>query len=151
MTVDFGFKKAKAFTAATVSWRGAWSDRRTRSEFEGLAGWLAKRKVPMGRWIFLESNDAKTFVVGIEVRGRVRGEGGVRLRKFPASTVASITFDPDEISPRVVYHGITDWLRWRKKQHEINSVGTYREMYAGNPWTNAKAWSAAEVQVVVKK
>lgn len=151
MTVDFVYKKAKAFTAATVSWKGTWSDKRTRSEFEGLAAWLAKRKVRMGRWIFLESNDAKTFVVGIEVLGKVRGEGGVRLRSFPASTVASITFDPDTIEPRVVYHGVTDWLRWQKKQKEIKSVGTYRELYPGNPWKDAKAWASAEVQVTVKK
>jgi hypothetical protein len=151
MLVDFTYKRSKAFTAATVSWKGSWSDKRTRSEFEGLAAWLAQRKVRAGRWIFLESSDAKTFVVGIEVLGRVQGEGGVRLRKFPATTVASVTFDPDAISPRVVYHGVTDWLRSQKRDHEIKGVGAYRELYSGNPWKDAKAWASAEVQVIVKK
>jgi len=151
MTVDFAIKTVKAFTAATVTWTGAWSDKRTRSEFEGLAAWLAGRKVRTGRWVFLESDDAKRFVAAIEVLGAVKGQGGVRLRRFPAGSVATVTFDPEEISPRVIYHGITDWLRWQKKEHQIKGVGGYRELYRANPWKNPKAWAAAEVQVVVRK
>jgi hypothetical protein len=151
MTVDFSYKRAKAFTAATTTWSGTWSDEKTRAKFDGLLAWCAKRKLRTGRWVFLESDNERTFTVGIEVMGRVKGEGTVRLRSFPASTVASVTFDPKVIHPRVIYHGIYDWLRWQKKRHEIKSVGAYREVYSGSPWTSAKSWAAAEVQVVVKK
>jgi hypothetical protein len=50
----------------------------------------------------------------------------------------------------VVYHGVTDWLRWRRKEKEIKGVGAYREVYQGNPWSDRKAWSHTEIQVVVR-
>jgi len=150
MVVDFAFKRAKAFTAATVSWKGTWSDKRTRTEFEWLAAWLAKNNARTGRWVF-ESGDERRFRVGIEVKGPFKGQGRVRARRYAASTVASVTFDPDVVSSAVVYHGVTDWLRWRRKDHSIKSAGAYREIYSGNPWKSPKAWAATEIQVVVKK
>ncbi|MCI4361363.1 MAG: GyrI-like domain-containing protein [Thermoplasmata archaeon] len=149
MVVDFELKKAKKFTAATVTWKGPWNEKRVRSEFEGLAKWIGERHARAGAWI-LQTDWEKTTTVAIEVRGKVAGDGGVRVRRFPASRVASVTFDPEAISPRVIYHGLSDWLRWRKKDHSIKGVGTYREIYPGNPWKNAKAWSATEVRVTVR-
>jgi hypothetical protein len=65
--------------------------------------------------------------------------------------VASVVYDPKVIEPRVVYHGLTDWLRWRRKEGEIRSVGDYREVYTADPWTDAKAYAHTEVQIVVRK
>ena len=132
-----------------VGWKGTWQENRVRREFESLAKWLESRGAKTGRWFFFEPGP-KSFRVAIEVFGSLRGDGRVRMRSLPAAKVASVEFDPEQVSPRVVYHGVTDWLRWRKREHEIRSVGAYRETYSGNPWKDAKAWAHTEVQVVVK-
>ena len=150
MTVDFAFKKASGFTAATVSWKSAWSDARIRKEFESLAKWAQKGGLKTGRWMFRGDGES-SFLVAIEVKGKFKGDGRVRAKTFPAERVASVTFDPNLVSPRVVYHGLTDWLRWRKKEGEVKRIGDYREVYNGNPWTDPKAWSKTDIQVVVRK
>jgi hypothetical protein len=65
--------------------------------------------------------------------------------------VARAVYDPEIIEPRVVYHGLSDFLRWRKKDHEIRSVGGYREVYSGDPWKDTRAYAHTEVQVGVRK
>ena len=150
MVVDFAFKRVSGFKAASVSWKAAWSDRRTQKEFEALAAHLARNRVRTGRWIF-ESDEDRKFRAAIEVKGKFSGSGRFRASTYPASTVASVVFDPNVVSPRVVYHGLSDWLRWRKKEKEIKGTGRYREVYAANPWRVAKAWAATEIQVVVRK
>jgi effector-binding domain-containing protein len=149
MVVDFRFKKEPKRRIAYVGWKGTWQENRVRREFESLAKWLEAHQVKTGRWFFFEPGN-RTFRVAIEVVGAAHGDGRVRVRTLPAAKVASVEFNPEEVSPRVVYHGITDWLRWRRKEHEIKSVGAYRETYSANPWRDAKAWAHTEVQVVVK-
>jgi hypothetical protein len=46
---------------------------------------------------------------------------------------------------------VTDWLRWRKKDKTIRSVGMYREVYDGDPWREPRAWAHTDVQIVVRK
>lgn len=150
MTVDFGWKKVKGFRAITRSWTGTWNDRRIRSEFERLAKWASSEGLKTGRWVFLEPGD-KQWLVGIEVKGKVTTGEGVRARTFPDAWVAQVTFDPEVVSARVVYHGVNDWLRWRKKDKEIRSIGQYREVYDGDPWTDRKALKNTTIQVVVRK
>jgi effector-binding domain-containing protein len=150
MVVDFGFKKAPRFRIATVSWKGPWNEKKIRSNFEKVAAWAKRRKLPTGKWVFMEPGERK-WTVGIEVRGRAHGDGAVRMRTLPAATVAAVAFDPEKLSPRVVYHGLNDWLRWRKKDGEIKKVLSSREVYGANPWTDAKAWARTEVQFVVRK
>ena len=62
-----------------------------------------------------------------------------------------MVFDPEVVEPRVVYHGLSDFLRWRKKSGEIRSVGDYREVYQGDPWKDRRAYAHTEVQYVVRK
>jgi DNA gyrase inhibitor GyrI len=150
MVVDFRLKRTPAFRVASRTWKGPWSERRIRAEFGRLAAWARQHRLRVGRWIFREPG-TRTWEVAIEVRGAARSEAGVRVRTIPAATVASVVFDPDVVSPAVVYHGITDWLRWRRKDGTIRSVGAYREVYAGDPWSRAAAWSRTDVQVVVRK
>lgn len=149
MTVDFKFRRAPAYRAAVISWKGAWSDARVRAKFYTVARWARAHGLRTGSWLFFEP-DERSFMVGIEVQGKAKSDGAVRIKKFPSTRVASVVFDPDVISPAVVYHGVTDWLRWRKKERKVRSVGTYREVYTDDPWRNKRAYARTEVQVVVR-
>jgi effector-binding domain-containing protein len=150
MTVDFSFRRVPAMHVAAISWKGAWSDAKVRANFARVAAWAKANRLRTGKWVFREPGE-RAFEVAIEVRGRAVSSGGVRRKTYPAATVASVTFDPDVVSARVVYHGITDWLRWRKREKEIRSVGQYREVYDADPWRNPKAWARTNVQVVVRR
>lgn len=149
MSVDFAFKNMPALPVISISWSGPWNEGRIRSRFEELARWAAARRLRTGRWIFLEPA-TRRWTVAIEVRGRARGDGTVRVRTLPKSRVAAVTFDPEAISPRVIYHGLSDWLRWRKKEKEIQRVVSSREVYRGNPWKDPRAWARTEVQFLVR-
>ena len=150
MVVDFALGRAPAANVVTVRWKGPWNERRIRKEFESLARWAADHKLRTGRWIFLEPGERK-WQVAIEVRGKAPTGGRIRRQHLPASSVARVVFNPDEVSPRVVYHGLTDWLRWRRKDKTIRRVGAYREVYQGNPWKDPRAWHRTAVEVVVHK
>ena len=153
MVVDFSLKRAPAYRVASVRFEGTYSEKRIRSEFEGIARWAKANGLRTGRWFFLEGGNGPRyrFEVAIEVRGAAKSAGKVRLRTFPASPIASATFNPDEVSARVIYHGLNDWLRWQKKGKTIKRSRTWREAYTGDPWTDAKAWSHTEIQVLVTK
>lgn len=150
MTVDFGFKRAPAYRVATLARTGAWDEKKLRGQYAQLVAWAKKSHLRLGHWFFFEPNE-RTFVAAIEIRGKATGTGRIRVRTLPAATVGSVTFDTDQISPRVIYHGIYDWLRWQKKSKQIRKVVSYREVYSGDPWSSAKIWSKTEIQVVVKK
>ena len=150
MLVDFKIKRSPAYRVASITWKGPWNERRIRSEFARIERWAKLQRLRLGRWLFLEPG-TRTWEVAIEVRGDARPTAPIRLRTFPACSVASVVFDPEVVSPAVVYHGVTDWLRWRKRDKTIRSVGAYRELYDRDPWRNSKAWARTEVQVVVRR
>ena len=149
LTIDFAFKKAPKYRVASVTWKGPWNEGRIRREFEAIAKWGRDRKLRLGKWIFMEPGERR-WTVAIEVSGKASGDSKVRLRTLPASRVAVVAFDPEVVSPRVVYHGLTDWLRWRKKDREIRRVLSSREVYSGNPWKDSTAWAHTEVQFLVR-
>ncbi len=153
MAVDFAIKRAPAFRVASIRFTGPYQEKRIRSEWESIAGWAKSHGLRTGKWFFIEEDDGPRykFEVAIEVRGKAKGDRKVHLRTFPASPIASVTFDPDVVAARVVYHGLSDWLRWRKKGKTIKRARTWREVYNGNPWKDARAWSHAEIQVTVSK
>jgi DNA gyrase inhibitor GyrI len=150
MTVDFEFKRAPAYRVACIQWKGPWNESKIRRHFGELAQWAKQQKVRTGKWIFREP-DERRWEVCIEVRGRTRPGRGIRMRTLRASAVARVVFDPDEVSPRVIYHGLNDWLKWRKKEGEVKSVGSSRELYDGDPWKDSKAWAHTEVQYLVRR
>jgi effector-binding domain-containing protein len=150
MTVDFAWGKSPQLRVATIAWEGPWNEKKIRAQFERVAKWAKAEGVRTGRWVFREPGERR-WEAGIEVKGKVRGSGPVHTKTLPAATVARVVFNPEEVSPRVVYHGLNDWLRWRRKAKEIRSVVSSRELYSGNPWTDPKAWSRTEVQFVVRK
>lgn len=153
MAVDFALKRAPAYRVATVRFTGPYKESRIRSEWENIAKWAKARGLRTGKWFFSEDEAGPRYVftVAIEVRGKAKSDGKVRLRTLPATAIASVTFDPDDVEPRVIYHGLSDWLRWRKKDRTIKGTRTWREVYSGNPWTDAKAWARTEIQVAVTK
>lgn len=153
MTVDFAMKRAPAYRVASVRFTGPYEEKRIRSEWEGVARWAKARGLRTGKWFFTEDGTGPRykFEVAVEVRGQAKGDRKVRLRTFPASPIATVTFDPEVVSARLVYHGLSDWLRWRKKDKTIKGTRTWREVYSGNPWKDSKAWSKAEIQVLLSK
>lgn len=151
MTVDFSFGKSPAMRVASLSWTGPWNEKKIRAQFERTERWVRAAGGRPGRWIFRESGERR-WEVSVEVKGaKPRASGGIRLRTVPAGPVARVVFDPDVVAPHVIYHGLSDWLRWRRKEKEIRSVGEYREVYSANPWSNPRAWSRTEIQVVVRR
>jgi len=150
MTIDFGWAKNPKLRVASIAWKGPWSDAKIRAQFEKVERWAKGQGLRTGRWIFQEPGERR-WEVSIEVKGSARGAGPIRIKTLRPATVARVVFDPDIVSPQVIYHGLSDWLRWRRKEHEIRSVGSYREVYLGNPWRDAKAWARTEVQFLVRK
>ncbi len=148
MTVDFSYAKSPALRLATVTWKGPWNEAKIRAQFRRVEKWASRQKLKVGRWVFLEPA-ARTWTVGLEVRGAARSSGGIRLRTLRRADVARVVFDPDVVSPRVVYHGLNDWLKWQRKEKKVRRVGASRELYSGDPWRDAKAWAHTEVQYVV--
>ncbi len=149
MTVDFGWGRSPAIRVASIAWKGPYSERRIRAQFERLDRWAKESHVRTGRWIFLEPN-ARAWEVALELRGPARPPAGVRTRTLRASRFAHVVFDPEVVEPRVVYHALSDWLRWQKKEKKIRTVTSTRELYLGNPWTERKAWARTEVQFLVR-
>ena len=160
MTVDFAMRKAPEYKIATRTLTGAWpGDKALHSEFEKVQAWAKGKGLRTGRWFFREFGDDNTpdakwrWEMGVEIRGAkaVRGGNGIVLKTLPPSTVATLTFDPDEISPRVIYHALADWLRHRAKEGEYKEAGPYREVYLGDPWSSKRAWAHTQIQVPVKR
>jgi effector-binding domain-containing protein len=149
MTVDFELKKAPSFRVAAIRWTGRYSEREIQKRFEEVERWARSQGLRTGRWIFREPA-SRVWDTAIEVKGKARSSGRVKVRTLPAGHVASVRFDPNVVSPRVVYHGLADWLRWRRKDKEIRSVLSYREVYEGNPWRDPHAWAHTEVQYLVR-
>ncbi|HKS59398.1 MAG TPA: GyrI-like domain-containing protein [Thermoplasmata archaeon] len=150
MTVDFEFKRAPAFRVGSIRWKGPWNEKKIRARFGQLMKWAAVQKVRTGKWIFREPAE-REWEVCLELKGKARSGKGVRVKTLRAATVGRVRFDPEAVSPRVVYHGLSDWLRWRRKEGEIKSVVSTREVYDGDPWKNSKVWQNTEVQFVVRK
>ncbi len=149
MTVDFAWGKSPALRVAAIAWSGPWNEKKIRAQFEVIQRWARERHLRTGRWIFREPGDRR-WEVAIELKGRARGAGPIRLRTLPAARFARVVFDPEELSPRVVYHGLSDYLRSRRREREIRGVISSREVYSGNPWTDPKAWARTEVQFLVR-
>ncbi len=160
MVVDFVVRKAPEYKVATRILRGTWpGDRAIRSEFEKVLEWAKVKGVRTGKWIFRELDGPETpsakrrWEVDIEVRGKgpVRGGKGVSIKTIPSGTAVTVTFNPDAVAARLVYHGLADWLSWRKKEKEYREAGPSRGVYIGNPWSSKRAWAHTQVQVPLKK
>ena len=160
MYVDFKIKKFSGCRAASVTYVGPYRDGgdMMRYEFNQIVKWARKKGVRTGRWFFADldgpevPDKKRRWEAAIEVKGaKAEAQGGIRFRDFPDQLVASVTFDPEKVSPRVIYYGLEGWLDERRKDREYKSAGLPREVYKGDPWKSARAWANVEVQVPVKK
>jgi len=150
MAVDFELRRAPSYRVASITRIGPWKPGNLRSEFRELTGWARKQGVATGAWIFYHRSE-KRWEACLEIKGKAEGSGRIRLKTLPATYVARCRFDPEVIADRVIYHGLSDWIRWRRRYKEIKSVGGSREIYSGDPWSDARAWANCEVQFLVRK
>ncbi len=154
MFVDFKVKRAPAHTVASIKRIGSWKSDMWRKELSQLEKWARKEKLRTGKYFLYElggSGNRRRWETCIEIKGKARSHGKVKVKKLPAETVVSVRFNPDKVSPRLVYHGLSDWVKWRLKDKTFKKIGNSREVYSGNPWRKPRAWARAEVQILVKK
>ncbi|TLY00903.1 MAG: GyrI-like domain-containing protein [Thaumarchaeota archaeon] len=160
MLVDFKIKKFSGCRVASVTYVGPYREGgdMMREEFNQIVKWARKNRVRTGRWFFAMLDESeipdkkRRWEAAIEVKGaKAEAQGGIRFREFADQLVASVTFDPEKVSPRVIYYGLEGWLEQRRKDREYKSAGPPREVYTGDPWRSARAWANVEVQVPVKK
>jgi len=155
MPVDLKVKRAPSYTVASMMRVGPYSGNMLRSEFTQLVKWAKRRRVRTGRWIlfFIDEPGGRRPLnklrseACLQIKGRAVSEGKIRVKKLPAHKVASVTFNPNIRSPRLVYSGLYGWLRYAG----YKDAGLSREVYEGNPWTNTRAWANTEVQVPIKR
>jgi effector-binding domain-containing protein len=155
MVVDLRVKHVAGCTVASMMRVGPYSANMLRSEFSQLAKWAKKRGLRTGKWIlfFIDEPGGRRPAnrlrseACLQIKGRATSEGKIKVKKLPAQKVVAVTFNPNIISPRLVYSGIYGWLEWAG----LKEAGLSREVYEGNPWTNPRAWANAEVQLPVKR
>ncbi len=163
--VDIVLKKESGYDVISKQYIGGYTgSNMLRKEFGILVKWARKNKVRTGKWLMFEldgpdtPSDRRRWEACVEVKkdslkkvaGLSENRDGIEFKKLAPQRVASVTFDPDKFSSRLVYHGLECWLDWRKKYGELEDDGPTREVYVGNPWTNSKAWASTEVQLPVK-
>jgi DNA gyrase inhibitor GyrI len=158
MVVDIELKSTPSYNVASIMRIGPYSgSNMMRAEFNQLVRWAKKKNIQTGKWLFYEldgpdkPDNKRRWEACLEIKGKARSQGKIKIKKLPPQRVARVVFNPDEVSARLVYHGLEDWLRWRKKYGELKEAGPSREVYTGNPWTDARAWAQTEVQVPVRK
>jgi len=159
MVIDFEVSRSPAYTVASILKVGPYREDNLRNEFGELVAWAKENRLRTGKWIMYEHDGPNSRRPGnqrrweacLEIRGKGKPEGRIRIKKLPAQTVAKVVFNPNVISSRIIYHGLGDWIWWRLKYKDFKRAGPTREVYAGDPWTNEKAWSKVEVQVLVEK
>jgi effector-binding domain-containing protein len=155
MKVEFKVKTAPSYKVAYILHIGPYTNQNMwRPEFNQLVKWAKKRKLRTGKWImgFLDKWSEKTekrrrSVACIEIKGRAKAEGKIKIMKIPKQKVVSVVFDPDKVSADVVYYGLEAWLEYCPYKQAARS----KELYDGNPWTNPRSWANCEVQVPLKR
>ena len=155
MKVDFKVKVAPGYNVAYILRRGPHVGQNMwRSEFNQLTKWAKKRRLHTGKWImfYLDKWSEKTekqrrSVACIEIKGKAKPEGKIKLMKIPRQKVVSVVFDPDKVAADLVYYGLEAWLEYCPYKQASRS----REIYDASPWTNRNAWANCEVQVPLKR
>ena len=155
MFVDIRVKTAPSYRVAYIIRVGPYSGQNMwRAEFNQLVRWARKNNLRTGKWImyFIDEWGTKPdrqrrSVACLEIRGRAEPEGKIKIMTLPRQKVAAVTFNPDQISDGLVYHGIEGWLQYRP----FKEAGPSREVYVASPWTSRRAWANAEVQVPIKR
>ncbi len=164
MVVDIVLKQEPAYRVVSKTYVGGYTgDDMLRPEFEHLSKWLNQKEAKTGKWFRIEldkyevgspSNLQRRWWACIETKNKLttkQSSSQIETKILPATLVASVTFDPAEVSSRLVYHGLECWLDWRTKFGEYEEESPAREVYIGNPWTSQKAKKHIELQVPIRK
>jgi effector-binding domain-containing protein len=156
MVVRIRVKPVRSYRVASMLRVGPYSSNMLRAEFTQLKNWAKRRELRTGTWFlyFIDepggrrpANKLRSEAC-LEIKGKaVKSEGKVKVKKLPKQTVASVTFNPDKISPSLVYAGIWGWIQWRN----YKAAGLSREVYSGSPWKDKRAWANTEVQLPIKR
>jgi effector-binding domain-containing protein len=155
MVVDIVVKKAPSYRVISLERVGSEGTDPLRREFSELTKWAKSQKIKTGKWIFHFNETGRRDQYRLEAcleifRKNVEPQGKIKSKTLPPLTVASVKFNPEQVSPRLVYNGVYGWLR--ENDEGYKSAANYsREIYFGNPWSDSWAWSRAEIQVPVKK
>jgi len=155
MAAEIKVKRAPTYKVASIMRVGAYKANMLRSEFSQLTKWANKKRLGTGKWIlyFIDEPGGRRPMnklrseACLQIKGRAVNDGKITVKKLKAQKVAYVTFNPNVVSPMLVYSGIYGWLEYAG----YKEAGLAREVYAGNPWTNTRAWANAEVQVPIKK
>ena len=155
MIVDIKVKTAPQYKVAYITRTGPYSGQNMwRAELSQLLRWARKKKLRTGKWIMYYIDEwgerperQRRSAACLEIKGKAEPEGKIKIMRLPRQKVASVTFNPDKIADRLVYHGIEGWLQYAP----FKAAGPSREVYIGSPWTNRRAWANAEVQVPIRK
>ena len=155
MAVDIKIKKTPSYKVASLERTGGEGSEPLRREFQDLEKWAKKSKVKVGKYLcyFYEAGrtpDRYRFEACLEIRGNREPEGKIKIKELPKLTVASVKFNPEKVTPRLVYNGVYGWLGENDEGYKV--AGSFsREVYPGNPWTSSWAWNRAEIQVPAEK
>lgn len=155
MAVDIQIKNAPKYKVASIERTGGGGSDPLRAEFKELEKWAKKNKVKTGDYIcyFYEmgrSPDRYKFEACLEIKGNPEPDGKVKIKELPQLSVASVKFNPNKVSPRLVYNGVYGWLGENDEDYKV--AGEFsREIYPGNPWTSSWAWNRTEIQVPARK
>jgi effector-binding domain-containing protein len=153
VVVDIKVKKTPSYKVASMMRVGPWSQNVLRAEFGKLMKYAKKHRLRTGKWFFYFLNEPESArgrfraEACLQISGRAKTEGKIKVKKLPKMRVASVTFNPKTVSPGLVYSGLYGWTRYAGYRR----AGASREVYIGNPWTNARAWANCEVQMPIKR
>lgn len=150
MVVEFALRRTPSYRVASIVRVGPWKEENLKTEFTELTRWAQRQRVRTGDWIFVDRGDDR-WEACLEITGKAVPEGRIRLKTLPSSWAACVTFDPDTVSSRIVYHGLNNWTRVRRGEGAIRSLGPVREVYAGSPWSDRSAWAHCRVEFLVRK
>src|SRR2546422_1025898 len=135
MVVDFEVTRTPSYTVASIVKIGPYGEDNLGSEFGELVSGAKKNRLRTGKWIMYEHDGPNSRRPGnqrrweacLEIRGKAKAEGRIRIKKLPAQAVAHVVFNPNVVSSRIIYHGLGDWIWWRLKYKDFKRAGPTRE------------------------
>ncbi len=147
--IDIVLRRVRDVRVASIVRVGAWKFDNLRTEFGELARWAKRVRVRGRRWIFVDRGHHR-WEACLEIRRSPPVDGRIRLRTLRGGTAASVVFDPERVSSRLIYHALQDWARLPHRGRRKGTVEV-REVYPTDPWKSARAWAHCEVQFLLRR
>ena len=129
MVVDFEVTRTPSYIVASILKIGPYREDNLRSEFGELVSWAKKHRVRTGKWIMYEHDGPNSRRPGnqrrweacLEIRGKAKAEGRIRIKKLPAQTVAHVVFT------RTSSHLASSTMAWEIGFGGVSSIRTSSE------------------------